>query len=48
MVLLDEAIAVLMNRDRALRLLLACWHPELGHYESTRPAEVSPLEHERD
>ena len=28
--------------------LLARWHPELGHCESTRPAEVSPLDHERN
>ena len=30
--------------NRALRPLLARWHPELGHYESTPPAEVSPLD----
>jgi hypothetical protein len=41
------AIAVTVL-NRALRPLLARWHPELGHYESTRPAEVSPLDHERN
>jgi len=38
------AVAVL---NRALRPLLARWHPELTHYESTRATDVSPLEHER-
>jgi hypothetical protein len=39
------AVAVL---NRALRPLLARWHPEITHYESTRGAQVSPLEHERN
>jgi len=34
--------------NRAPGPLLARWHPELGHYESMRPAGVSPLEHERN
>jgi hypothetical protein len=38
------AVAVL---NRALRPLLATWHPELSHYESMRPKDVSPVEHER-
>jgi len=33
--------------NRALRPLLTKWHPELTHYESQRPPQVSPLEHER-
>jgi hypothetical protein len=33
--------------NRALRPLLANWHPQLSHYESTRPANVSPLDYER-
>jgi hypothetical protein len=41
------AIAVTVL-NRALRPLLARWHPELGHYESTRPVGISPLEHERN
>ena len=41
------AIAVTIL-NRALRPLLARWHPELGHYESTRRSEVSPLDHERN
>lgn len=31
----------------ALRPVLAYWHPELSAWESTRPAEVSVVEHER-
>jgi hypothetical protein len=38
------SIAVL---NKALRPLLTKWHPELSHHESLRPADVSPLEHER-
>jgi hypothetical protein len=38
------AITVL---NRALRPLLATWHPLLAHYESQRPPEVSAVEHER-
>ena len=38
------AVSVL---NRALRPFLTKWHPELTHYESQRPADVSPLEHER-
>jgi hypothetical protein len=37
------AVAVL---NGALRPLLARWHPLLGAYETTRPPNVSPLEHE--
>jgi hypothetical protein len=33
--------------NRALRPFLTKWHPELTHYESQRPQDVSPLEHER-
>jgi hypothetical protein len=33
--------------NEALRPLLARWHPELAHYESLRPAEVSVRDHER-
>jgi hypothetical protein len=33
--------------NRALRPLLARWHPELSDYESTRAADISTLEHER-
>jgi hypothetical protein len=39
------AIAVTIL-NRGLRPLLGRWHPELAQYESTRSAEVSPLEHE--
>lgn len=38
------AVAIL---NRGLRPVLAKWHPTLLHYESTRQASVSPLEHER-
>jgi hypothetical protein len=31
-----------------LRPVLAKWHPELAAYEATRPAEVSPLDYERN
>lgn len=33
--------------NKALRPFLTKWHPELTHYESRRPPDVSPLEHER-
>jgi len=33
--------------NSALRPMLTKWHPELAHYESTRAADVSPVEHER-
>jgi hypothetical protein len=33
--------------NRALRPLLATWHPQLAHYESQRPPDVSAVEHER-
>jgi hypothetical protein len=33
--------------NKALRPLLTKWHPELSHHESLRPADVSPLIHER-
>jgi hypothetical protein len=38
------AVAVL---NRALRPLLARWHPLLEHYESQRSPSTSPLEHEQ-
>ncbi len=38
------AIAIL---NTVLRPLLAKWHPILLDYEDKRPADVSPLEHER-
>jgi hypothetical protein len=31
----------------ALRPVLSYWHPELSAWESTRPADVSTVEHER-
>ncbi|HEX7255665.1 MAG TPA: hypothetical protein VF236_07025 [Gaiellaceae bacterium] len=33
--------------NRALRPFLTKWHPELAHYESLRPPDVSPPDHER-
>ena len=33
--------------NRGLRPLLATWHPQLAHYESQRPPEISAVEHER-
>ena len=39
-------IAVTML-NRALRPLLTSWHAELARYESQRPPEVSPVDHER-
>jgi hypothetical protein len=33
--------------NKALRPLLAKWHPELSDYESQKPAGVSPVDYER-
>jgi hypothetical protein len=38
------AVAVL---NTVLHPVLSKWHPMLEDYESTKPAGVSPLEHER-
>ncbi len=34
--------------NHVLRPLLAKWHPKLGHYEASRPGEISPAEHEQE
>jgi hypothetical protein len=39
------AVAVL---NRGLRPLLARWHPELTHHESTRTPDVSSFDHEKN
>ena len=44
---LSFALIAVTVLNHALRPLLAIWHPVLAQYESTRPADVSPLDHER-
>ena len=36
-----------MRINRSLRPLLTSWHAELARYESQRPPEVSPVDHEQ-
>jgi hypothetical protein len=43
---LSFALIAVTVLNRALRPLLTAWHAELSRYESQRPPEVSPLDHE--